>query len=194
MCNLGLEDIFHIFFECPFAAACWSVCGYNYDLTSSENEASWLLAKLDTSSSDEVLLIARVLWGVWFFRNQKVWENKVVTADIAMGWSSKIVLEWREARETRFLQPAGSSTSSSPAVSKWQKPALGTLKLNVDAAVKVGESKFAMGLVLRDHNGSLVSGKTMCKAMTMSVFEAEALAVFEGLKWLLTMPYDRVVI
>ncbi|KAK1391978.1 hypothetical protein POM88_011034 [Heracleum sosnowskyi] len=59
-----------------------------------------------------------------------------------------------------------------------------------DCPVKLGDTTFTMGLVLRDHVGALVLGKTVCKAMVSSVFEAEALAVLEGLQWLLTLTYD----
>ena len=51
-----------------------------------------------------------------------------------------------------------------------------------------------MGLVLRDHSGTLVAGKTICKLMVSSVFEAEATAILEGLQWLINMTVDKVII
>ncbi|XP_074377272.1 uncharacterized protein LOC141718788 [Apium graveolens] len=77
-----------------------------------------------------------------------------------------------------------------PAGSKQDE--IGFYKLNVDAAIKLGDPSFSMGLVLRDHTGAFVTGKTICRAMVSSVVEAEAQAILEGLQWLLTMNYDRV--
>lgn len=194
MCDADIEDTLHVFFECPFASACWSFAGKSYALSSSEDVATWLLTKLDTGLTDDIMLIVKVLWGVWFFRNQKVWENKVVNAAVAMGWSAKTISEWREAKGKRALPVVNNLSTRTPVFVKWVKPVIGSLKLNVDAAVKLGESTFQMGLVLRDHAGTLVLGKTVCKTMVSSVFEAEALAVLEGLQWLLTLQHDIVVI
>lgn len=77
---------------------------------------------------------------------------------------------------------------------KWKKPDFGVVKLNVDAAIKLRNVSFSMGLVLRDHSGTLILGKTICRSMVHSVFEAEALAILEGLQWLVTLSFDKVVI
>lgn len=36
----------------------------------------WLLGKLSTAPHDELVTIETMLWGVWFARNQKLWEPK----------------------------------------------------------------------------------------------------------------------
>lgn len=32
----------------------------------------WLVQKLSSVGDDESILIAKALWGIWFFRNKKV--------------------------------------------------------------------------------------------------------------------------
>ncbi|KAL8134789.1 hypothetical protein AgCh_009705 [Apium graveolens] len=194
MCNLTVEDLLHVFFTCPFAIACWQHMGMSYDLFTEMSPSSWLLTKLASSSSDEILNIARVLWGVWFFRNQRVWENKSVTAATAMSWSIKNISDWKEALDDRARRRTSNSTSVIQRPVKWRKPDLGSLKLNVDAAVSLGASSFSVGLVLRDHSGAFICGKVVNKFMVASVFEAEALAVLEGLNWLLTRNHVNVII
>lgn len=66
--------------------------------------------------------------------------------------------------------------------------------MNVDATIKLGEVSFSMGFVVRDHTGASVIGKIVCNSMVSNVFEAEALAIFEGLQWLLSMNFDKVII
>lgn len=89
------------------------------------------------------------------------------------------------------------NTNSSSRVSyaqRWFPPREGWLKLNVDASVKPGSDRFSVGLVLRDHLGEFVAGGVCCFPEVGSVFAAEVHAIFEGLKWLETMPYQRVIV
>ncbi|XP_074361795.1 uncharacterized protein LOC141701971 [Apium graveolens] len=97
--------------------------------------------------------------GDWFFRN-KVCENKIVTAAVAMEWSAKTVSDWREAKNKRANQVANSSSTTISVPVEWQKPDSG-LKLNVDAAIQLRADSFSMGLLLRFHEGGLVAGKTV---------------------------------
>lgn len=117
-----------------------------YDMSSEVSAPGWLLSKLDNCSSAEATKIARVLWGVWFLRNKKVWENRVVTAGIAMTWNAKTISDWKEARDKRLVQAVKVSSVRPPVTIKWEKPELGGYKLNVDAAIKLSEFHFRWAL------------------------------------------------
>lgn len=82
MCNSAVEDVIHLFFLCPFALACWQYTGLSVAVPLEVSVSSWLLSKLELCASSEALTIAKVLWAIWFFRNKKVWESKVVSAAI----------------------------------------------------------------------------------------------------------------
>lgn len=194
MCNSGVEDLNHLFFTCPFALACWHYVNMVFDMSLEGSVPSWLLAKLEVASESEGIVIAKVLWGIWFFRNKKIWENKVVTAIVAMDWSAKSIANWSQAKSQKFKHSTTSSCSVSPDLVKWKKPVAGTLKLNVDAAVRLGADVFSMGLVLRDSAGAFVLSKTVCKPMVSTVLEAEALAILEGLYWLQVLDHDKAVV
>lgn len=86
MCNEDVEHKLHVFFYCPFAASCWHYVGVNYDMSRVE-----CVQKLSSASYDEIVVVAKVLWGIWFFCNNKVWENKVVGVAGAMNWSMKFL-------------------------------------------------------------------------------------------------------
>lgn len=101
---------------------------------------------------------------------------------------------WKEAKAKRVIQVVSSSSSVSTALVKWKKPEDGVLKLNVDVAVRLGEASFSLGLVLRDSAGAFVISKTICKAMVATVIEAEASVILEGLKWLLTLNHEMLII
>lgn len=72
LCESDVEHLLHVFFNCPFAARCWQYAGGGYDMHLIENAPEWLLHKISTASTDELVKIAKVLWGVWFFKNKKV--------------------------------------------------------------------------------------------------------------------------
>ena len=117
-----------------------------------------------------------------------------MNAATAMDWSSKGISEWREARLRKMAQNQTSSSAPSRMSVKWVCPDPGVLKLNVDAAYCQGASSFSIGMVLRNHEGSFVAGKTLCQTMVPSVLEAEARAIMEGLHWLCSLSHDMVVL
>lgn len=55
---------------------------------------------------------------------------------------------------------------------KWKPPKVGCMKINVDAAVIKGQNWFALGMVVRDHFGQYIIGKTMKFSGEVSVVEA----------------------
>ena len=66
--------------------------------------------------------------------------------------------------------------------------------LNVDASFRASADSFFVGLVLHDRKGSFIIGRVVCSARASSALEAEAAAVYEGLSWLTSLPYQRVSI
>lgn len=70
-----------------------------YDLSEVFDVTGWLLDKINEAPADELVKLCTVLWGVWFWRNKKVWSDKVVTAAFAMDESCRLIDSWREARK-----------------------------------------------------------------------------------------------
>lgn len=99
LCNNDVEYMLHLFFDCNFAADCWAHANAMQDMTEVEAAPSWLLDKLATASVEELVKISMVLWGIWNWRNRKVWDNKSVTGAFAMDESFKTLTNWREARK-----------------------------------------------------------------------------------------------
>lgn len=194
MCMSDVEHMAHVFFDCPFALSCWQYAGIVYDMQMVEDVTEWLLQKISIASSEETEVLAKVLWGIWFFRNKKVWDDKVVTNVVAMDWSTKSIVDWKLAKQNKSQFQALSAGVIARSSHKWKPPDEGCFKLNVDAAIKLGTYTFTIGLVLRDHRGHFVAGKTMCIRMVSTVLEAEALALQEGIVWLFSMTHQKVCI
>lgn len=91
MCNRDIEHLAHVFFDCEVAMQCWSKMGLSYDMITVENVPDWLLQRLTNAPSEEVIKVCIVLWGIWFWKNKKVRENKCVSPDFAMEESFRMV-------------------------------------------------------------------------------------------------------
>lgn len=72
MCARDVEHPMHLFFDCEFATGCWNYSGLVFDVSTTEYISQWLLDKLVHEIQETCVLIAIVLWGIWYARNQKV--------------------------------------------------------------------------------------------------------------------------
>lgn len=52
MCNLDVEHLLHIFFDCVFARKCWLKSGITSDMETVESAPEWLIEKLGTESEE----------------------------------------------------------------------------------------------------------------------------------------------
>lgn len=66
---------------------------------------------------------------------------------------------------------------------RWTPPEHENLKLKVDTSVIDGVDSFSIGMVMRDHHGTFLQGRTMKFAGRVEVLEAEFVEIFEALKW-----------
>lgn len=66
-----------------------------------EDVSVWILDTLSNGNMENSMKVCTILWGIWMWRNKKVWEGKSVSAAIAMDNSFNHVSEWRLAR-TKF--------------------------------------------------------------------------------------------
>lgn len=194
MCNRDVEHLLHVFFDCQFATQCWSHVGLFYDMSMVTFAPDWLLQRINEGTELEVSKIAIVLWGIWSWRNKKVWEDKLVSPAMTMDWSSKIVSEWRRVTREKRARIAILSSEKLAGVQKWCPPEEGKFKINVDAAV-VGEAETcSVGMVLRDCRGQFLEGKVMNFLNPESVFAAEARGVCEALLWAKERDLQNVII
>lgn len=117
----------------------------------------WLLQKCAESSCEKLSKICITLWGIWYWRNMRVWEEKMINFAIAMEGSFHTVEEWRKARCKQKIDVKSATNISELEKIRWSHPE-GTLKVNVDAAFYEDAPTCTIGMLIRDHRGSF-SGK-----------------------------------
>ena len=121
---------------------------------------------------------------MWFWRNKKLWEGKVVTPAYAMDSSFKMYSEWLEAKKKHVFSPPQRRLEVQMTESKWRIPEPGAYKVNVDASVFPNAPTFSVGMIMRDHLGSFVACKVACFPMVETVFEAEMVGIREAPSWI----------
>lgn len=124
-----------------------------------EDAPEWLLEKMSTENVEKLCNIAVILWGIWFFRNKKVWENRVVSSKFVVDWSLKQITDWRIANDKVLQSRSIGKSSRRTENTKWVAPEEGSLNLNVDASLTQGVSSFTVGCVLRDRAGDFKGGR-----------------------------------
>lgn len=194
MCDNDVEHLLHVFFDCQFAAQCWSYAGLSYDMSLVESASEWLMQKIDEGVPNETSKIVMVLCGIWCWRNKKVWEDKLGSPSLAIDWSSKIITDWRKVMKYKAKRCNKPGLSIQEEEHKWRPPEEGYVKVNVDAAVQQASQTCSMGMVIRDHQSNFVEGRTMKVLEQGSVFALEALGVCEALKWSASKGFQKVII
>ena len=68
------EDLDHLFFTCPFAMACWSKLGIQWDV--SINISDCVLHMIGTAEISCILeIFVFAAWEIWNIRNSKIFDN-----------------------------------------------------------------------------------------------------------------------
>lgn len=122
LCIVDVEHLLHVFFDCTFAKNCWRAARFSLNMSQVFSPPDWLLNKLQTLNHDESIKLAIILWRIWSGRNKKVWEDKIVPADIAMELSFNLVHEWKNARKQEEISSIGRSNATGLSERKWRPP------------------------------------------------------------------------
>lgn len=138
--------------------------------------------------------IGTVLWGIWFSRNKKIWDEKIITPNVTLKISSKMVVEWQEANRRKHLLKIAAGQALDHKDVRWKPPESGHLKVNVNASVYTENTSFSLGMLVRDDQGKFIAGKTMRIGGKVSVMEAEARGVQEACKWVKELQMQNVMI
>lgn len=85
--------------------------GLVFDMWEVKNAADWLLHKLSNDTEDNLVKISAVLWGVWFARNNQVFEGKKMKSNFIISWSMKQITEWRMANKKTNQHTTGLGAS-----------------------------------------------------------------------------------
>jgi ribonuclease HI len=75
----------------------------------------------------------------------------------------------------------------------WQPPPAGVVKCNIDAGIFDTEQRVGMGACLRDEKGHFIATMTTNTDAGMTAAEGEAWGLYQGIKWITSSGYHKVV-
>ncbi|KAK1587414.1 hypothetical protein Q3G72_012584 [Acer saccharum] len=115
-------------------------------------------------------------WLVWNNRNQTLFGDK--TRNKRESWAKAcLFLLGVKANESQ----AKASAKSLVEIKTWIPPTIGTLKINLDAALDLGRGRFCAGIVIRDNTRRILKAATLVFDGRVSIDIEEAKAIYKGL-------------
>ena len=188
LCDMEVENAYHLFFNFSFARSCWAVARLNFSAALGEVFHTSILSLLSLQENLVLCKFFSVLWAIWGQRNNRVSGRQALPSEVAVRTAFEFCNEWKLAR----VNHQGRSVGTSAGLVYWVRPPVGRLKLNIDAAMLKDPTSVGVGMVLRDSDGLLVACKSVVLLFCCSVKEAEAVGLREGLQRLLELHHFEV--
>ncbi|KAL8531537.1 hypothetical protein ACS0TY_008219 [Phlomoides rotata] len=190
LCAAATETIWHLTVDCPYSRSCWSRmeildCMDRLSLKV-DNAQGLILSLVEELSQEQLILFAKVLWRIWHYRNDKIWNGRGSTPDQALKSATCILEEWR------MVHHPVRGGRSMPCCDKWRKPNPGFIKANIDASFFEHMGLTGAVIFVRDEEGEFVLGRTLTRQGLLSVDEGEAWALLQTLTWLSDLGFEKV--
>ncbi|GAU38637.1 hypothetical protein TSUD_276760 [Trifolium subterraneum] len=146
---------------------CISAILYNVAYQQS-NAMDRIFAMCSNESSDKVGRVAMLLWSIWHNRNDKLWNDNVQTPRQIGRYAFDAWNDWYSVHK---LQSNSASGTTEANLVRWEKPALGWVKCNVDVAFLSGYGRTSVGVCFRDNSGQFMAGMIQWKQTMISPVE-----------------------
>ncbi|KAF4397288.1 hypothetical protein G4B88_009134 [Cannabis sativa] len=153
------ETIYHSLVDCSFAKACWQRLDTSVNLTAVGSFTNWFASVLQQVDEENRRLAAMTYWAIWRHRNELVWSEKIPTVESVVHLAKALLTDWTRAQDTTMISTAAFLTDVD-GDEKWIKPAVNTLKINVDAAIFSENGTYSFtGSKERSSNSNLMKVK-----------------------------------
>ncbi|XP_058783379.1 uncharacterized protein LOC131658061 [Vicia villosa] len=190
-CDNGYEDDWHVFFGCLEVISSWRAASL-YDvifhrLHSFQDAKSVIFYICCKEDSNLAGRVAVMLEGLWKNRNDWVWNNEKEEAT-KLGWLA--LHKWQDWFSAQHIRHSEGNEEN---LLQWQPPSSGSFKCNVDAGFNRQLGTTNCGWCLRDDHGDFVIAGTAWDGGTLSIIEAEALALKEAIHGISTLHFGHVL-
>ncbi|CAB4268750.1 unnamed protein product [Prunus armeniaca] len=182
------ETGFHVFVQCPMAEAVWHHCSCwgSLQRVVAVDLTAWFQDVALTLSAPELEQVMICMWALWNERNQVVWNDRWRSVSEIVSGAIRLLHDCYE------LQPPLIPPSRVKA--KWQRPPLGSIKINLGEACRGATGTGGIGVVVRDHVGTFLACKLVVVQGVSNLLHAKLLALKEGLLFAQRWPYVQRLI
>nr|KYP35971.1 Putative ribonuclease H protein At1g65750 family [Cajanus cajan] len=192
-CSAGIENEWHIFFECVEAKDIWAASGFwpkiSQIIADSDGIQQAIFQLLQCLSPSEALDLLCLMWGIWRKRNDILWNNKVTPSHTVIFLARQRISEWMSARETQQIPKVARNDPIC-----WFKPPPEYMKCNVDVTIFTDSNCCGFAFYIRDDLGRFKAATTGWYNGSLPPNEAEAMACLEAITWLANSHYEKVLI
>jgi hypothetical protein len=193
ICGRSGETVAHILWNCPSAVDVWTECMKSIHKCSSADDSFlniWMMLsrRLDAHEMQFVAVVARL---IWLRRNKLIFDGVFQSPSMLYRMAQDQMAQFDEA-ESRRCAPRNEQIHTP--VLLWKKPSFGVIKVNWDAAVDKEGQKMGIGIIARDHNGSIVAVLEASRKFITDPTTAEALAAWKMAELCVRMQLDNVVL
>ncbi|GAU09995.1 hypothetical protein TSUD_398280 [Trifolium subterraneum] len=139
-------------------------------------------------------MITTIIYGIWYARNQKIYQQKDIQIETNLMRSIQLLQDYQHNCNSLLAPPSVSShlSSSSNNIS-WSPPPENCLKLNVDAHLR-DAGHWGIGMILRRSDGRCVGAATKVIKGMKDANLAEATGLKTTLDLLSLRTRDRVIV
>ncbi|KAH0972719.1 hypothetical protein GBA52_024875 [Prunus armeniaca] len=194
-CHRKYESVLHVVWLCEVAKEVWrnsawgSVCKV-WRVNSFRD--LWYAVQI-SSGGEEQGLFAYLCWGLWNMRNNFIFEGKSETATQLLQRMTALAQEFFDANNSSHISH-GCQASIPVHLHVWRPPAVEIYKINVDGALKIGDSVRGVGVVVKNENGEFMA---TCGRRLQGIYGArqmEFMAAIEGLHFAIDMGFTDAIL
>lgn len=194
LCGSGIENNWHLFVDCSYAQNCWKLANLlqlvNECASNSDSFSQWLVSFLKRCQPHTTTM-AMILWSIWYYRNEKVWNNIDRPTNINISMASDLLHQWLKAQT--ISHPQYNSSMVNGGDIRWERPPSGFMKCNIDAAIFKELRMTGGAAIIRDHDGEFMVCRIFKHQGVLDAREAEAKALLEALNWATSMDLQHVI-
>lgn len=119
-----------------------------------------------------------LLWKVWLhicdLKHDKGWEHEPISEE-----QERII--WQAFQEARECMRTSMFLGIQPGERKWQEPARGTYRVDVDTMFNIARNKYGVGVIVRDCGRNIVAAMARPISHPGSASRGEVLAIMYGI-------------
>lgn len=151
----------------------------------------WLLHVVALSDPESAARVILILWRAWFVRDKWThehrWLNESASENFLLRYSETLFSIQQQGQHDKKSKGVLQIMSAmrAPRIPKtkevWTPPEEGWIKVNVDGAMSEESGEAGVGVVIRDHRGTVLLSAWKALFDAGSAEEVEALACREGL-------------
>lgn len=100
-CQNHTENAIHVLFQCEFAQKLWRSTGFQNIVTLLPHDTVMTVLQrvFDVNNKDQCAMVGLLCWGLWFRRNQWVWEHVTQSVYGMKAMVFNMLTDWKKAKE-----------------------------------------------------------------------------------------------